>query len=94
MSQLYQVTKYTREQASKYGLVVKASTDSSKKINVFRDGVKIAAVGDRGYSDYPTYIQSHGLAYANERRRLYRIRHNSDRKAKWSRGWLASVLLW
>ena len=45
-------------------------------------------------NDYPTYIINNGLVYANNRRRLYKIRHNSDRKLKWSRGWLADNLLW
>jgi hypothetical protein len=37
--------------------------------------MKIASLGALGMSDYPTYIKTHGIIYARERRRLYYIRH-------------------
>jgi hypothetical protein len=88
------ITKYTYRKAKKIGVIVKPSTVKNKKIDVFRNGHKIASVGAKGMNDYPTYIKTHGLTYANTRRRLYKIRHNKDRKTKWSRGWLADQLLW
>jgi hypothetical protein len=88
------ITKYTYRKAKKIGVIVKPSTVKNKKIDVFRDGHKIASVGAKGMNDYPTYMKTRGLPYANERRRLYKIRHNKDRKTKWSRGWLADQLLW
>ena len=45
-------------------------------------------------NDYPTYIKTRGLTYANKRRKLYKMRHDKDRKKKWTRGWLADQLLW
>ena len=36
---------------------------------------KIVSIGANGMNDYPTYIKKYGLKYANERRRLYKIRH-------------------
>ena len=88
------ITKYTYKRAKKIGVTVKPSTVKDKKLDVFRHGNKIASVGAKGMNDYPTYIKTKGLAYANTRRRLYKIRHNKDRKKKWSRGWLADQLLW
>ena len=55
---------------------------------------KIASVGAAGMNDFPTYIQKKGLAFAKTRRRLYKMRHEKDRKTKWTRGWLADQLLW
>jgi hypothetical protein len=73
---------------------VKPSLSTGKKIDVYKDGKKVASVGDLKYSDYPTYIISHGREYADERRRLYRIRHKNDMNVKDSAGFYASRLLW
>lgn len=91
---VYTITKYTLKRAKQLGVVVKPSQNKTKKIDVFKENKKIASVGAYGMNDYPTYIIKDGLNYANNRRRLYKIRHNSDRKIKWSRGWLADNLLW
>ena len=65
-----------------------------KKIDVFKNGEKVASVGALGYSDYPTYMRTKGKAYADERRRLYKIRHAKDRNVKNSDGYYADKLLW
>jgi len=91
---MYEITAYTRAQAARLGVEVRHSSTKTKKIDVFRDGKKIAAVGGAGYSDYPTYMKSHGKAYADNRRRLYKLRHEKDRHEKWSAGYLADQLLW
>ena len=90
----YTITKYTRRQARRIGVTVKPSSNRTKKIDVYRDGIKIAAVGAYGMNDYPTYMKLRGPKYAKTRRRLYKIRHDSDRKEKWTNGWLADQLLW
>jgi len=90
----YKITPYTYKQARKYGYDVKPSTNKTKKIDVFKKGRKIASVGANGMNDYPTYIQKRGIQYAKTRRRLYKIRHENDRKQKGTRGWLADKLLW
>jgi hypothetical protein len=38
--------------------------------------------------------QLNGLEFANQRRRLYRIRHSKDLKVKESPGFYANKLLW
>ena len=97
----YHITNYTYKQAKRIGVVVKPSTDKDKKIDVYRKNIKnnktlkkIASVGANGMNDFPTYIQKRGLTYAKTRRRLYKMRHEKDRKIKWTRGWLADKLLW
>ena len=90
----YHITSYTYKQAKKLGLKVVPSTNKTKKIDVYKNGRKIASVGAYGMNDYPTYIQKKGIKYAKTRRRLYRIRHDKDRHIKGTNGWLADKLLW
>jgi len=90
----YTITKYTYRQAKKMGVTVKPSTNKTKKIDVIKQGKKIASVGAYGMNDYPTYMKLKGNKYAKTRRRLYKMRHEKDRKTKWTRGWLADKLLW
>lgn len=90
----YSITNYTKNQAKKLGVVVKPSSVKGKKIDVFKNGEKIASVGALGYSDYPTYMKTKGKAYADERRKLYKIRHAKDRNVKGSDGYYADKLLW
>ena len=44
--------------------------------------------------DYDSYIKTKGMAYANERRRLYKIRHANDRNKKGTPGFYADKILW
>jgi hypothetical protein len=91
----YYITPYTKSQARKYGVVVKPSKTQGKKIDVFdKDGKKLASVGAIGYGDYPTFMRKKGKAYANERRRLYKIRHKKDRNVRGTAGYWADKLLW
>ena len=90
----YKITNYTYKQARKIGVIVKPSQNKTKKIDVFRKGEKIASVGAYGMNDYPTYMKLKGKTYAKTKRRLYKMRHNKDRKIKWTNGWLADKLLW
>lgn len=90
----YKIQNYTKLQADKLGVIVKPSTKKNKKIDVFKSGKKIASIGAIGYKDYPTYLKTKGKEYADERRRLYKIRHNNDRLVKNSNGYYADKLLW
>jgi len=95
----YKIKKYTLEKAKSLGVTVKQSTVKGKKIDVFKDGIKIATVGAIGYNDYPTYLELekkgvYPKGYADGRRKLYKIRHEKDRKVKNSDGYFADKLLW
>lgn len=91
----YRITKYTREQAKRLGVIVKSSTVKGKKIDVFdKDGNKLASIGALGMGDYPTFILQRGLAYANGRRKSYKARHENNRHVRGSAGWYADKLLW
>ncbi len=91
---MYQITQYTRDRARDLGVVVKHSTNPSKKIDVFKNGEKIASVGAIGYGDYPTYMLTKGKEYADKRRKLYKQRHSNDRHIKGTNGYYADKLLW
>jgi hypothetical protein len=92
---MYAITTYTKNRASKLGVVVKPSKVQGKKIDVFdKKGNKLASVGAIGYGDYPTFMKKKGKEYANIRRRLYKMRHNKDRHIKGTAGYYADQLLW
>lgn len=90
----YTITKYTRDKARKMGVVVKPSSVKGKKIDVFKNGEKVASVGALGMGDYPTFMREKGKEYADVRRRLYKQRHQKDRHVRGSAGWYADKLLW
>lgn len=91
---VYKITDYTKEQAQRLGVSVKPSTNKKKKLDVFKNGAKIASVGAVGFADYPTHIRESGKEYADERRRLYKIRHADNRTKKGTAGYFADKLLW
>jgi len=84
---VYKITEYSKQQAKKLGVEIKVSTNPKKKIDVFKDGKKVASIGAIGYSDYAT-------TQDKERRRLYRIRHSGEEKKIGSPGYYAWKILW
>jgi hypothetical protein len=90
----YRIKEHTLRQAQKLGVTVKPSKTKGKKIDVYKKEKKIASVGAIGYSDYPTYTETHGLAFAEKRRKLYKKRHEKDRHIIGTAGYYADKLLW
>jgi len=91
---MYKIKKYTYEQAKKYNVEVRPSKLKNKKIDVYKNNIKVASIGDINYLDYPSYLENKGKEYADERRRLYQLRHAKDKKVVNSPGYWASILLW
>lgn len=91
---MYNITSYSYNQAEKLGVDIKPSSNKLKKIDVFKNGKKIASIGALGSYDYPTYIKEKGLKYANIRRKLYKARHSKDRNIVGSNGFFADKILW
>lgn len=87
---MYTITKYTYDKAKQYGLKVVASKHKGKKLDVYKDGKFIHSVGAIGYKDYPTYLKEDGKAIADERKRLYHLRHTQNTQGEI----LAKLLLW
>lgn len=90
----YTITTYTKKQAKKHGLTVKQSKVKGKKIDVFKNGKKVASVGAIGYGDYPTFTRTKGKEFANKRRKAYKKRHQKNRTKRGTPGWYADKLLW
>jgi hypothetical protein len=88
---MYHITDYSEKKAKLLGVELKPSTQKNKKIDVYKDGVKVVSIGDIRYLDYPNYILKNGLDYANQRRKLYLNRHKND---KGDAGYYAKNILW
>lgn len=92
---MYKILPYTAAQARRLNVMIRPSSRKGKKIDVFdKEGYYITSVGARGYLDYPTYKKLFGKTVADQRRKLYKARHDKDRKVKGSPGYFADNLLW
>jgi hypothetical protein len=92
---MYKITDRQAKNADRLKVIIRPSKNSKKKIDVYDlKGNKLVSIGAAGYMDYDLYIKNKGLAYANERRRLYKIRHSADRTKKGSAGYYADQILW
>lgn len=93
---MYQILQYTKDRARDLGVVVLPSKVGVHKLDIFDPKMKlyIGSVGDVRYSDYPHYIESHGKQYADQRRRLYKIRHEANRHKIGTPSFWADKLLW
>lgn len=91
---MYEIKPYTVQQAKRLGVTVRPSTNPKKKVDVFDKGQKVASIGAIGFSDYGSYLKERGKEYADERRRLYRIRHAKTMNKIGSPSFFSSRLLW
>lgn len=87
---MYVISPYTKDRAKQVGLTVKPSTRRYKKIDVYQGDKYLASIGDVRYKDYPQYLREEGRQVAEERRRLYHLRHTRDTLGER----LALFLLW
>ena len=95
----YKILPYSKAKADILRVEIKPSNNPLKKIDVFKNGKKIASIGAFGMNDYPTYLEKEKKGYfykgyAKERRRLYKQRHEKDRHKIGSNGWYADKILW
>jgi hypothetical protein len=88
----YKITDYSYQQAKKLNVEIKPSSNKKKKIDVFKNDKKIASIGAIGYNDYPTFIIKKGLDYANQKKKLYKLRHKKDLNS--GNGFYANKILW
>ena len=95
----YKILPYSFRKAKELGVVIKPSTNLLKKIDVFKNGKKVASIGARGMNDYTTYLEKekkgyYEKGYAYKRRKLYKERHEKDRHKVGSNGYYADKILW
>jgi len=91
---MYKISLRTKEKAKQIGVTVKPSKNKNKKVDVFKDGKKVASVGDSRYKDFHLYKKEDGIKKAKERKRLYKIRHGKNRNKKGTPSYFADQLLW
>ena len=93
---MYTIKPYSFSQAKKLKVIIQPSQYKKYKIDVFDKKTKeyITSIGSSSYSDFPSYLETRGREYAENRRRLYKIRHEKDRHILNSRGYYADQLLW
>lgn len=90
----YLPTQRQKNNAKKLGVTIRSSSNPSKKLDVFKDGKKVASIGAKGYNDYDLWIKKKGLEFANNRRKLYKARHQNNRNIKGTNGFYADKILW
>ena len=95
----YKIKDIQQRRAKKLNVEIKSSTRKNKKIDVFKNGKKIASIGGvypdgRFYGDYATYNATKGKTFADTKRRLYRLRHAGEEKKIGSGGFYAWFILW
>jgi len=92
---LYKILPYTINKAKQLNVIIVPSENKNKKIDVYDVyGNFIVSIGDINYLDYPNYTKKYGKKIADERKRLYKIRHKKDRLVKGTAGYYADQLLW
>jgi len=100
----YKVTQYSKDKMKELNdklgtdvYSIRPSTDKKKKIDVMLRNDVIASVGDPELGDYPSYIESDGLEFANKRRTAFynRFRRLPDIKdGKITNMFWSRYLLW
>ena len=94
---MYTIKDYSYNQAKKLDVQIRPSTNTKKKIDVYNmKGQFICSIGAINYSDYPTYLESYpnNKEIADNRRRLYKIRHEKNRHKVGTPSYYADNLLW
>ena len=102
---VYTILPYTKKRAKELGVKVFPSDNPKYKLEVYDwHGNFICYVGSAKYLDYPHYLALEKKSevpagFANERRRLYHIRHGKEPEKLGddylgSRAYYAKELLW
>ena len=91
----YIITQYSYDKAKQLNLIITQSKNKNKKIDVYTiNNEFIYSIGDIRYNDYPNYCITYNKQYADERRRLYHIRHKKGIDIVNTKQYLSANLLW
>lgn len=91
----YQITERQEENATREGVIIFPSKRKNKKLDVYNaDGEYLLSIGDIRYKDYCIYLAEKGKDYAENRRRLYKIRHQKTRHKKGTPSYFSDKILW
>ena len=89
----YKILQQQKTAARKLGVTIKPSTVKGKKIDVYKNGEKVASIGAMRYGDYWTYYQSDRYL-ARPKRESYKARHAGEQNKIGSPGYYAWYILW
>jgi len=96
----YQISDATYKIAKQLGLEIFPTDKPDKKIKVYdaKTGIFLFYVGDSKYYDYHTYLadEKKGIfpkGTADDRKRLYHIRHKNDIEIS-RKSYIGAKLLW
>ena len=92
----YQISQRQEQNATRENVIIfPAHKDSKKKIEVYDSrGIYMFSIGDKRYKDYDIYLKEKGKEYADNRRRLYKIRHENTRHKKGTPSYYSDRILW
>lgn len=93
----YVISPYSKMKARKLKVRILPSMNPKKKIDVFKNGVKVASIGDVQYNDFPKYVALIGIEGANKRREAYHARHSHEPEIKnglYTPSYYAKNILW
>ena len=79
--------RVAKVKAKKIGVSIKPSSRKHKKLDVYKDGRRVASIGDLRYEDYNTHKDP-------KRRANYKARHESHRHIKGTASYYADKILW
>lgn len=83
----YKISQYSLDRAKELGVIIKPSRVKNKKIDVFKDGIKVASIGDVRFTDYATTGNK-------EQRRRFKLRFDKSRKVVGSNSYWSDKILW
>lgn len=75
------------KKAKAIGVTIKPSTVQNKKLDVYKDGRKVASIGDVRYEDFNTHKDE-------KRRAAYKKRHEKYRHLVGTPSYYADRILW
>ena len=84
---MYVITKYSLDKAKKLGVEIVPSSVKNKKIDVYKNGIKVASIGDSRYTDFATTGNK-------DQRRRFKLRFDKTRKIIGSNSYWSDQLLW
>ena len=96
---MYRILTNQRKAAKKLGVTIRPSTRSNKKIDVYKNGLKVASIGDVRYKDYWIYKREEAQGKvpkgtAQQRKQMYRARHGQECNLVGTPGYYACRILW
>lgn len=92
---MYDILPYSYHKAKLLNVKIFPSNNPKYKIDIYKPNLEyITSIGAPAYKDFPTYSKEQGIEYANNRRRLYKIRHERNIHKVGTRSFYADQILW